>query len=660
MNLKWYVKSALAFAVVMVAMPTMFVSSIAVAQQTSTENPYDSSGKFIGYSNPWPANCIYVIPGLPTSESGTTVRAGRQVFNPTDRNSSTTAPLCYPENVSAYNFSYFGRGVRMRNVGTAIDKNGCAQKFKADGSYIGLECFNIQGGAYGEGSGDSAGSGDVVTAESEATFPVGWIDSVSCDGITGWVYDSGNTSATSSVHLYVNGKVDSGQLVASAATTETREDVNNLFKISGSHGFKILIPDSLRDGQDHSVYVYGIDTDGSDNRALGGGGRVFNCSGTTGVNNTPPQPVPITNSASSVGWFDSADAKRFVGWAFDPDNTTASIDVHFYANAPADKGGVLVGYTKTNLTRTDVNNLYGITGTHGFLANLQYTQPLNNFQNEPGVIVVPATLRDGKSHDIYAYAIDSNGGKNPFIGGSPRKVVFTSTTGSTGSTGNTGDGSGAGVSSRHNYLTPCEGNGLAGENDPAIAIVVAQDGTITATVNTNGAQDVSILVGGKAVSGSTFTLNPGDSVTVNYKGGSYTADSEGLKPGDTVSILVPMPCIRIGYNDILGGQQCGDGEGGTCADELDAFIDASAMLNLGFKENEFEIWYKVVGGDYDTKGWKKYDWKNCGQYTAHCIRLKGAGTIHAQYKALSSVGNIPSGHASLTNIKAFDVPNGKF
>lgn len=101
-----------------------------------TECPYDSeTGEFIGYKNPWPAGCISIIPGAVSKPEV-------NMYNPTDSRASTTAPICRPEPVPVWRITYHERGHRMRNIGTYIDPNGCAQKFRADGSSLGLECFN--------------------------------------------------------------------------------------------------------------------------------------------------------------------------------------------------------------------------------------------------------------------------------------------------------------------------------------------------------------------------------------------------------------------------------------------------------------------------------------------------------------------------------------
>lgn len=99
-----------------------------------TECPYDSSGNFIGYKNPWPAGCITILPGAVSKPE-------LHMYNPTDTRASTTAPICRPSPVPPWRITYYERGHRMRNVGTYINRDGCAQKFQADGTPLGIECF---------------------------------------------------------------------------------------------------------------------------------------------------------------------------------------------------------------------------------------------------------------------------------------------------------------------------------------------------------------------------------------------------------------------------------------------------------------------------------------------------------------------------------------
>ena len=106
----------------------------------------------------------------------------------------------------------------------------------------------------------------------------------------------------------------------------------------------------------------------------------------------PDTPVP-------TGYFDGASCSTLDGWAYDPQNPSTSIAVHLY------DGSTFVGEYPTNVLRSDVNDAYGITGNHGFS------------------IATPASLKDGVSHAIHVYAINTNGsGPNPELNQSPRSV----------------------------------------------------------------------------------------------------------------------------------------------------------------------------------------------------------------------------------------------
>lgn len=98
------------------------------------------------------------------------------------------------------------------------------------------------------------------------------------------------------------------------------------------------------------------------------------------------------------GAVDDLTCDKVRGWAFDPDEPGKSISVHVYINGVFGTLGA-EGYDlgPTSVDRPDVNSVKGITGIHGF------DWPL------------PAKYRDGKAHDIFVYAIDSQGGNNPEI-----------------------------------------------------------------------------------------------------------------------------------------------------------------------------------------------------------------------------------------------------
>ena len=109
-------------------------------------------------------------------------------------------------------------------------------------------------------------------------------------------------------------------------------------------------------------------------------------------------PVNNTNNPPT-GSFDTADnaSCAVVGWTYDSDAPSSSISVDIYRDGGT-VGGTKLGRFTANVSRSDVNSTYGITGNHGFNQNLS------------------SYISDGATHSIYIYAIDSSGGTNPLLG----------------------------------------------------------------------------------------------------------------------------------------------------------------------------------------------------------------------------------------------------
>ena len=105
-----------------------------------------------------------------------------------------------------------------------------------------------------------------------------------------------------------------------------------------------------------------------------------------------PPVTPIDNKP--IGYLDNVSCSLFNGWAYDPDNTSAQIGVHFYAGGRAGEGGTFIGNTVANVSRPDVNSRMGVTGNHGFS------------------FTTPSSLHDNATHPIYAYGINSDGSTN--------------------------------------------------------------------------------------------------------------------------------------------------------------------------------------------------------------------------------------------------------
>ncbi len=224
--------------------------------------------------------------------------------------------------------------------------------------------------------------------------PRGSVDGAETSGtLVGWAYDPDHPNASVTLHVYADAPPGSANSVFVGSVTADLP--RSLSGIAGNHGFRLAVPVNLRDNRDHKIYAFVFDLD--DNR----GG--FNVS-LPGVNSFNLQPPTNQTPVGSFDGIDSAD--NAVGWAYDPDHPTTSIDVHFYTCQANTTPITLVGNIKTNKVRNDVNGPLDITGAHGF------------------EFPIPSQYRDGHSHRICAYAVDEDdASQNKNLSGNP--VTFT-------------------------------------------------------------------------------------------------------------------------------------------------------------------------------------------------------------------------------------------
>jgi hypothetical protein len=100
-----------------------------------------------------------------------------------------------------------------------------------------------------------------------------------------------------------------------------------------------------------------------------------------------------------MGWFDTIDGQGTAyGWACDPNDFNAALQIHFY------EGGTYIGATTANTGREPaVGDRCGGNPNHGF------------------AFALPVSVRDGRSHALYAYAINIGpAASNPLLNGSPK------------------------------------------------------------------------------------------------------------------------------------------------------------------------------------------------------------------------------------------------
>ena len=120
------------------------------------------------------------------------------------------------------------------------------------------------------------------------------------------------------------------------------------------------------------------------------------CPNIDGVQDTVPSGNTVDGSGNCVpidlapiGFLDSASCSTFNGWTYDPDEPSVSNVVHFYADGPAGSG-IFIGAMNVDQPRPDINSAYNVLGNHGFS------------------FVTPVSLKDGGTHTIYAYGINTN------------------------------------------------------------------------------------------------------------------------------------------------------------------------------------------------------------------------------------------------------------
>ena len=165
-------------------------------------------------------------------------------------------------------------------------------------------------------------------------------------------------------------------------TGGSRGDVNSVFGIPGNHGFDILVDSPPGD---HTIQVFAINVGGGAGNPLVGAGGVR-----VGV------PMGYLDSITAC-----AGKVRMGGWAYDPDQPDAEIQVSVY-RSDGPRPDYPLGWFGTGRPRADVNSVFKIDGNHGF-----------DFEvNAP-----PGTYR----FDIYAINIGPAAG-NPMFGSATVQV----------------------------------------------------------------------------------------------------------------------------------------------------------------------------------------------------------------------------------------------
>jgi hypothetical protein len=181
----------------------------------------------------------------------------------------------------------------------------------------------------------------------------GFHEVANCTVISGWAWDSTQPNTPISVDIY-NG----GTVIATVIANQFRQDLLDAGKGNGQHAFTFLVPNSLKNGQNHLISVAFSGT----TTGLFNTGKTINC---------PPPGGP-----DYQGFHETADCTAITGWAWDSTQPNTPISVDIYSD------GMLVMTVAANQFRQDLFNAGVGNGNHGFS------------------FTVPMSLKDGQSHSI--------------------------------------------------------------------------------------------------------------------------------------------------------------------------------------------------------------------------------------------------------------------
>jgi hypothetical protein len=137
------------------------------------------------------------------------------------------------------------------------------------------------------------------------------------------------------------------------------------------------------------------------------------CTVSVSAHTTVTATFNVVANQVPVGTFDEIRLSDGVvrGWSYDPDASSTANNVRIYIDGTSSTG-TLLSDTSTNVLRSDVNTSFGITGNHG----VEYS--------------IPAAYRNGVSHSINVYGVDtSNSAIATLLVGSPKNFTLGSTGG---------------------------------------------------------------------------------------------------------------------------------------------------------------------------------------------------------------------------------------
>jgi hypothetical protein len=201
----------------------------------------------------------------------------------------------------------------------------------------------------------------------------GYVDTATCQTISGWAVDLKRLNQSISVRVY-----DGTTLLATVTANQSRSDVGTALGDNGLHGFAYTPPSGFGGGA-HTIHVE-YETSTID---LSGSPKALSC-----------------GAANYAGYIDTAACSGINGWVADRNRLNTSITVSLW------DGGTQIASTTASGSRSDVGAFLGDNGLHGFSLQL------------------PSSYANGVAHTLQVH-FESSGTQLP---GSP----ITLTCGSSG------------------------------------------------------------------------------------------------------------------------------------------------------------------------------------------------------------------------------------
>jgi hypothetical protein len=211
----------------------------------------------------------------------------------------------------------------------------------------------------------------VFAADDFNPSPIGYLDTATCDSITGWSEDPDTADSPINVNVYIDGPEGVGQgPYPVTADGDRRTDLEPVIGY-GYHGFTLATPAAFHDGRTHTVYAYGTDSYGGGDTLLTDAPKSFTCI------NHPPDGYIDPPAPSTCGLIS--------GWARDIDSPGEAVQVDVYVD------GVFQGTTTASGAR-----------------------PGDGMP--PWSLQLGLNLEDGQSHAIAAYVHDTWDGSAHLLG----------------------------------------------------------------------------------------------------------------------------------------------------------------------------------------------------------------------------------------------------